>query len=388
MTVVDRPAGRSIRADAADLGELLDGSPLPAAGSVRVVTLAAEELDPIALFAAAREHDLEAALWLQPAAGFALVGIGRAWAVEAEGHGRFEAAAAAWRALLAATTFGGRALEPGALPRGVGPGAPRRSRLRWRGAARRRCVGAVRRRVARAARAGLRPDARRVAHHRCPRDGRRCLAPRAASRGAGTRLPRAPGTLGAGARGGRRPAGRRPAGDRRGAARPRHVGPPRRPLRRRSRPRPPRQGRPRPARRPSVAARARPRQRPATPGGGRPREHDLRLRPGGRHVPRRDPGAARAHGRSRLPHGRHRRARRPAGPRRCRGRRAGRGPPRRATRSARSTPSSSRCSGMPWRRSSSGSRSRPSRPSFALRDVQHLVTPVGGRSATRRGSSP
>jgi menaquinone-specific isochorismate synthase len=121
MTVVDRPAGRSISADASDLGALLDGRSAAAAGSFRVATLAAEDVDPIALFAAARELDLEAALWLQPADGLALVGIGRAWAVEPGGPERFAAASAAWRALLAGATFEGRALEPAALPRGVGP---------------------------------------------------------------------------------------------------------------------------------------------------------------------------------------------------------------------------------------------------------------------------
>jgi len=65
------------------------------------LTTDAPTLDPIALFAAAREADLEAALWLQPTAGFAIVGIGRAWAVEPSGPGRFEAAAGAWRTVLA-----------------------------------------------------------------------------------------------------------------------------------------------------------------------------------------------------------------------------------------------------------------------------------------------
>ena len=41
--------------------------------------------------------DLESALWLQPAAGRSIVGIGRAWAVEGGGPDRFVAAATAWR---------------------------------------------------------------------------------------------------------------------------------------------------------------------------------------------------------------------------------------------------------------------------------------------------
>ena len=44
------------------------------------VTAPLAAVDPIALFAAAVEADLEAALWLRPADGTALVGIGRAWA--------------------------------------------------------------------------------------------------------------------------------------------------------------------------------------------------------------------------------------------------------------------------------------------------------------------
>ena len=79
-------------------------------------TCAAPALDPIALFAAARELDLEAALLVGPSDGLALVGIGRAWAAEASGPGRFQAAAAAW------ATLAGRArVAPEDLPRGVGP---------------------------------------------------------------------------------------------------------------------------------------------------------------------------------------------------------------------------------------------------------------------------
>ncbi len=63
-------------------------------------TLPAPEIDPIDLFAAARTLDLEAVLWLQPAAERAIVGIGRAWGVETDGPERFSVAAKAWRALL------------------------------------------------------------------------------------------------------------------------------------------------------------------------------------------------------------------------------------------------------------------------------------------------
>ena len=65
-------------------------------------TVAVAVVDPIALFAAAVEADLEAALWLRPSEGTAFVGIGRAWAVEPDGPDRFATAEARWRELLAA----------------------------------------------------------------------------------------------------------------------------------------------------------------------------------------------------------------------------------------------------------------------------------------------
>ncbi len=72
-----------------------------AAATQLVVTVEESlDVDPIALFTAAREADREAALWLQPAAGFALVGVGRAWSIEPAGAGRFGAVAAAWQRLL------------------------------------------------------------------------------------------------------------------------------------------------------------------------------------------------------------------------------------------------------------------------------------------------
>ena len=68
--------------------------------SLLVATAPTTAIDPIALFAAAVEADLEVALWLRPADGVALVGVGRAWAMEGEGPDRFAAAEAAWRGLL------------------------------------------------------------------------------------------------------------------------------------------------------------------------------------------------------------------------------------------------------------------------------------------------
>ena len=125
MTVVDRP-GVAGPADAA--GDLRGRPPFAGpdgidevgdagAGRLRAWTRPAAELDPITLFATAREEDLEAVLWLQPSAGFALVGIGRAWSVEPAGPDRFAAAAKAWRDRLASAAID---VPPGS-PRGVGP---------------------------------------------------------------------------------------------------------------------------------------------------------------------------------------------------------------------------------------------------------------------------
>ena len=69
-------------------------------GALVSVTAPVAAIDPIALFAAAVEADLEAALWLRPADGTALVGIGRAWATAFEGPERFADAERAWRELL------------------------------------------------------------------------------------------------------------------------------------------------------------------------------------------------------------------------------------------------------------------------------------------------
>jgi isochorismate synthase len=75
---------------------------IEASGDGRLDAASAEapDLDPIALFAAAAEAELEAALWLQPAQGLALVGVGRAWAVEDAGPDRFASAERAWRRLI------------------------------------------------------------------------------------------------------------------------------------------------------------------------------------------------------------------------------------------------------------------------------------------------
>jgi isochorismate synthase len=116
------------RAPGAGLGErlhdLLDGAaeggadPGGAAEEALVAaTVPVAGIDPVSLFAAAVEADLEAALWLRPSEGTALVGVGRAWAVEAEGAARFRDAEIAWRDLLR----GARLDRPDGDVRGSGP---------------------------------------------------------------------------------------------------------------------------------------------------------------------------------------------------------------------------------------------------------------------------
>lgn len=93
-------------AGAAGVGETLTAATLP-------VT----RIDPISLYAAAVEADLETALWLRPSEGTAFVGIGRAWATEPEGAARFRTAEAAWRDLVRDA----RIDRPDGGGRGTGP---------------------------------------------------------------------------------------------------------------------------------------------------------------------------------------------------------------------------------------------------------------------------
>jgi isochorismate synthase len=118
VTVADRA---SDVAPAPDLGTALDALPAAERGVLRVATVPVGDLDAIALFAAARELDLEAALWLQPSEGTAIVGIGRAWAVEPAGPSRFAVTGGSWRELIARSVAGAAAAEPSRLPRGAGP---------------------------------------------------------------------------------------------------------------------------------------------------------------------------------------------------------------------------------------------------------------------------
>ncbi|HEY3333954.1 MAG TPA: isochorismate synthase [Candidatus Limnocylindrales bacterium] len=105
----------------AGLGErliaLLAAAPEPTGPTLVAATLAASATDPVSLYAAAVEADLEAALWLRPSEGMAFVGIGRAWAIEPAGEGRFREAETAWDALLADA----RLDRLDGAPRGTGP---------------------------------------------------------------------------------------------------------------------------------------------------------------------------------------------------------------------------------------------------------------------------
>ncbi len=119
MTVVDvdRAIGRgeSIVAEISRLRATAHGRGGPS--PLTTATLTIPEIDPIALFAAARSLGLEAALWLQPAAGRSIVGVGRAWAIEPTGPDRFSRAATAWREVLADSLRSGeRTVAPKAGP--------------------------------------------------------------------------------------------------------------------------------------------------------------------------------------------------------------------------------------------------------------------------------
>ena len=126
MTVADSVSGRTVRG-----GVQATGGPTTAAFRSRLeatrmagdpaqlvwATCQAPDLDPISLYAAARALGFEAVLWLQPAAGRSIVGVGRAWAIEPGGPERFSAAALAWRAVL-----GGVGGSPAEAADSPGPG--------------------------------------------------------------------------------------------------------------------------------------------------------------------------------------------------------------------------------------------------------------------------
>jgi isochorismate synthase len=108
MTVTDRatpprtrrPSIEPPTVEAAVAKLLTRGGPAAGARPLAWTAVPIAPVDPIDLFSAAHRLGFEAALWLQPAAGRSIVGIGRAWAVDAEGPDRFAEAAAAWRAIF------------------------------------------------------------------------------------------------------------------------------------------------------------------------------------------------------------------------------------------------------------------------------------------------
>ncbi len=110
MTAVRPGSGRTELA-ASSLGPriaaLLDDRDDDHGPTLASVTAPVGIVDPISLYAAAVEADLEAALWLRPADGTALVGIGRAWATEPDGPDRFAEAERAWQGLLRAARVAG-----------------------------------------------------------------------------------------------------------------------------------------------------------------------------------------------------------------------------------------------------------------------------------------
>lgn len=89
----------------------LAGGELPpgalASASFRLGAGEGPAADPVALLEAGRAVGLDTALWLQPAAGFSIVGIGRAWEASAAGPDRFGAMEAAWTSLLASARLHG-----------------------------------------------------------------------------------------------------------------------------------------------------------------------------------------------------------------------------------------------------------------------------------------
>ena len=107
MTAIEDPVTTGEHIGAA-VARLLARTP-DASGRLVSTGVEVAAVDPIALFAAIGEADLEAALWLQPSEGFALVGAGRAWAAESDGPVRFRDAEAAWRAAVGGATIEGEA---------------------------------------------------------------------------------------------------------------------------------------------------------------------------------------------------------------------------------------------------------------------------------------
>jgi isochorismate synthase len=85
-----------------------------------IATLPVAAVDPVGLYVAATHAGYEAAFWSRPDQGQALVGVGRAWAAEAEGPDRIARVDRAWRA-IATDLAGVRTNGAGARTNGAGP---------------------------------------------------------------------------------------------------------------------------------------------------------------------------------------------------------------------------------------------------------------------------
>lgn len=96
----DRTLDSGARELAAVLAPPLEGACVRGRRTLVAATVPIARPDPVAAFALARASGHEAALWLQPAAGYAQVAISSAWTVEAAGEDRFGQVAAAWSDLV------------------------------------------------------------------------------------------------------------------------------------------------------------------------------------------------------------------------------------------------------------------------------------------------
>jgi isochorismate synthase len=111
MTLAERTAAPDLAAAFAPLFARIGQHERPTLVSVSVPVVG---VDPVALHGIARP--LGASLWMQPAAGVALVGIGEAWAARQSHAARFGVVSVAWRMLLE-----GAVVDAAGAPRGAGP---------------------------------------------------------------------------------------------------------------------------------------------------------------------------------------------------------------------------------------------------------------------------
>lgn len=98
------PGDAGIQAISHRLGRAAEAARLKARALKRPVaawvTARLPYVDPLDLLAVAGGHVLETVLLAQPAAGFSLVGLGRAWEFSGGGRDRFALAARAWQAIM------------------------------------------------------------------------------------------------------------------------------------------------------------------------------------------------------------------------------------------------------------------------------------------------